>query len=178
MDKNMKTILTIILLIVVNTSLFSQQKGLPPEGDFLLAGTSKISKNDKWIGNFTINKKIYRVYCGYQTPNPDLQQKENDTLAVYKIAPDKSKYSELEITKLATRNGKIIGEEFYKVEHDTLTIVANSYDYIGTFKSTSKYVTDKYGLKMISQKTENINTDTLSDKYLKPAEMNVIFPAK
>lgn len=100
-------------------------------------------------------------------------------LEVYKISFDKRKTSEMEITKYATRESKIICEGFYKVNDDTLTVIYNSYDYIGVFKTITQYSIDTYGFfKVINQNKESINRNKLSDKYLKLAEVNVPQPAK
>lgn len=176
----MKKILTLLLLITFSISAFSQ-KGLKPKGVFSTVGTSEITKNDKLIGSFKIKNKRFNIYCGYQGLNSNLRQVQGDTLEVYKIVSfekDKWKHSEFEIKKYATRNGKIIIEGSYKVENDTLTVVTKSYDYIGAYQIIAKYVTDKYGLKEISNEMKSIETENLSDKYIKPAEMKVPPPAR
>ncbi|MBE9598413.1 hypothetical protein [Pedobacter sp. MC2016-24] len=73
---------------------------------------------------------------------------------------------------------KLFIKVFYKVENDTLTVITDHYDYIGAFRMTDRYVTDKYGLKKISGKMKGIDTENLSDKYQKPAEMKAPPPAK
>ncbi|MBC8987026.1 hypothetical protein H9X96_14730 [Pedobacter sp. N36a] len=171
----MKRIFTLILFTTFFTNAFSQKK---PKPEFRTVGTSDIAKNDKWKEDFKIKKEKFNIYLGYQAINSDLRQINGDTLEVYKITFDKRKSSEMEITKYATRNGKIIREGFYKVENDTLTVINDDYDYIGAFRMTDKYVTDKYGLKKISGKMKGIDTENLSDKYQKPAEMKAPLPAK
>lgn len=172
----MKNILTLILLTVFFTNSFSQKKPNPIPR---IAGTSDLSKSDKWRENFIIKKEKFNVYLGYQSLNSNLRQIKGDTLAVYKIAFDKRKSSIMEITKYATRNGKIVAEGSYEIKKDTLITIANSYDYIGAFKIITKYSTDKYGFfEEINQKMLGIDTEKLSDKYLKPAEMKVPPPAK
>jgi len=173
----MKKTLTLLLLTLLYFPAFSQEKPAPPK--LRSAGTSEILKTDKWVENFKIKKEKFNVYLGYQKLNDILRQENGDTLEVYKITFDKRKSSEKEITKYATRKGKIICEGSYKVSGDTLTIIYNSFDYIGAYKSTAQYTIDKYGFfKEIGVKTESIDTDKLSDKYLKPAELKVPEPPK
>lgn len=108
-------------------------------------------------------------------------RKKNDTLEVYKfvqIEKDKWKFSEFEIIKYATRNGKIIREGSYKIENDTLMVVTDFYSYSGSYRMTDKYITDKYGLKQISDEMKSIDTENLSDKYIKPAKMIVPPPTR
>lgn len=174
----MKKILTLLFLTTFCISAFSQKKPKPKPPEVLTVETSKITINDKLIGDFKIKNKKYNIYCGYQNPNSFLQQENGDTLQVYKIVADKSKYSEMEITKYATRKGKIIRESFYKIEKDTLIVTAEYFDYSGAFRLTDKYITDKYGLKKVSDEIKSIDTENLSDKYIKPAKMNLPPPIK
>lgn len=172
----MKKILTLLILTTFCISAFSQKK---PEQPPKTAGTSDILKTDKWIENFKIKKEKFNVYLGYQDIEPMIQQIKGDTLEVYKITFDKRKSSEMEFTKYATINGKIIREGFYKIENDTLTVISNSYNYIGAFKTTIQYSVDKYGFfKVINENSESIDRNKLSDKYLKLPEVNVPPPAK
>lgn len=150
----------------------------PPPQKAGMAGTSAITKKDKWIDSFTIGRQKFNVYCGYQTPDPNLNQKAGDTLVLYKIAARSATFSTLEITRLATRNGKIIAEGSYKVFQDTLQVCTDTYDYIGAYRLTDIYITDKYGLKKISDKIEAISSGTVTDQYQQPAEMKSILPAK
>lgn len=173
----MKEIFALIFFISLNTSTQSQNKTKEPEF-VTVAGSSEISTQDKWIANFSIKKDVFNVYCGYQQPSSLLQQEANDTLEVYKISYLDGKISKLEITKFATRNGKISVEGFYKIEKDTLTVVTDYYDYMGAFRITDLYVTDQYGFKKLSDKMEAIHTDSLSDRYIKPSEMLVPPAAK
>lgn len=169
----MKKIMTLLLLTTFCISALSQQK--PKK---LTVGTSGITKKDKLIDNFKIKNKKYNVYLGYIEPSWALQQEKEDTLLVYKIVAEKYKYSELEINKYATRNGKIIRESFYNIKSDTLTVITNFYDYYNADCIIDKYIIDKYGLKKISDIMKGIDTQNLSDKYLKPAEMKVPPSAK
>lgn len=150
----------------------------PPPHKAGMAGISAITKKDKWIDSFTIGRQKFNVYCGYQHPEPNLDQKAGDTLVLYKIAALSATFSTLEITRLATRNGKIIAEGSYKVANDTLQVCTNTYDYIGAYRLTDIYVTDKYGLKKIADKMEAIRSGTISDRYRQPAKMKSILPAK
>jgi len=136
----MKKIFTLILFTTFFTNAFSQKK---PKLELRTVGTSDISKTDKWKENFTIKKKKFNVYLGYQYLSQNLRQAKGDTLEVYKITFDKLKSSEIEITKYATRNGRIIIEGSYKVENDTLIVCTNTYDYIGAYRMTDKYVIGK-----------------------------------
>lgn len=174
----MKKILTLLLLTTFCISAFSQKKPKPKPPEVLTVGTSKITSKDKLIGTFKIKNKQYNIYCGYQDLNSNLRQEKGDTLEVYKIVADKWKYSEMEITKYATRKGKIIVEGFYKIEKDTLIVTTDAYDYIGAYRMTDKYITDKYGLKKVSDEMKAIDTQNLSDRYIKSAEMNVPPPAR
>lgn len=172
----MKKVLALLLLIMLCVSAFSQNKqNLPPTSTI---DVSVITKSDKLVESFKIKNKRYSVYCGYQQLNDNLRQEIGDTLEVYKIVAEKRRSSEMEITKYATRNGKIIRKSFYKIESDTLTVISEAYDYIGAFRMTDRYITDKYGLKKISDTMEGVNTKNLSDKYQKPAVMRPPVPAK
>lgn len=171
----MKKILTIILaLFSINTFA---QKGPPPKPP-RTAGTSDILKTDKRLADFTIKKTKFNVYLGYQKPEEMIRQEKGDTLQVYKITRDKLKFSHLEITKYATRKGKIIVEGSFSLVNDTLIVTQKSYDYIGAYCITKKYITDKWGLKELSDDMKGIPHDQLTERHLKPAEMKVPPPAK
>lgn len=86
--------------------------------------------------------------------------------------------SEFEFPKQTIRNAKITAEGSYKIVNNTLMVTNDSYDYIGDYRITEIYVPYKYGLKQRSDKMTAINTDNLSDTYLKPAEMKQPFLAK
>lgn len=166
----MQKILTIILAFV-SINAFAQKT--PPPKAVKIAGTSDILKTDKRQADFSIKKTKFNVYLGYQKPEEMIRQEKGDTLQVYKITRDKLKFSDLEIVKYATRKGKIIGEGKYKLANDTLTVTQNSYDYIGTYTITTKYITDKWGLKKVSDDMRGIKLENLTDRHLKPAEMKV-----
>lgn len=153
----------------------SAQKPAPKAG---MAGISGIKKIDRLIEQFTLGRKKFAIYCGYQNPGWTFNQELGDTLEVYKIAVQGNNYSILEITKLATRQGKIIAEGAYKVINDTLYVYQDSYDYIGAYRLTDTYVSDKYGLKKIADNMEAIRSEAITDRHQKPAEMKTIFPAK
>lgn len=171
----MKNILILFLSFLINTAVFSQKKYGAVKVDLTVADISRISKNDKWIKSFTIKKKIFNVYCGFKKPDYSLRQEVNDTLEVYKVSLNKEKYSQVEITKFATRKGKIIKEGFYKINNDTLTVATHFYDYIGAYRITDKYIVYKYGLKKVSDEMQDIDNETLSDRYIKTAEDVVPF---
>lgn len=165
--KNLLT--TIIALISIN--VFAQ-KGPPPK-TVRLAGTSDILKTDKPLADFSIKKTKFNVYLGYQKPEQMRQQKKGDTLQVYKIAKDKLNFSHLEIVKYGTKDGKIILEGNYKLMNDTLIVTENFYDYMGSFCIIYKYVTDKWGLKKVSDDMKGIPLEKLTERHLKPAKMKV-----
>lgn len=172
----MKKILTIILAFVcVNVSA---QKKTPPPQPPRTAGTSDILKTDKRLADFSIKKTKFNVYLGYQKPEEMIRQEQGDTLQVYKITLDKLKFSHLEVVKFATRKGKIIGEGKFSLVNDTLVVMQNSYDYIGSFAMTTKYITDKWGLKKVSDDMKGISFEKLTERHLKPAEMKVPPPTR
>lgn len=166
----MRKILTIILAFV-SINAFAQKT--PPPKAVKIAGTSDILKTDKRQADFSIKKTKFNVYLGYQKPEEMIRQEKGDTLQVYKITRDKLKFSDLEIVKYATRKSKIIGEGKYKLTNDTLIVTQNSYDYIGAYTITTKYITDKWGLKKVSDDMKGIKLENLTDRHLKPAEMKV-----
>lgn len=166
----MQKILTIFLAFV-SINAFAQKT--PPPKAVKIAGTSDILKTDKRQADFSIKKTKFNVYLGYQKPEEMIRQEKGDTLQVYKITRDKLKVSDLEIVKYATRKGKIVGEGKYKLANDTLTVTQNSYDYIGAYTITTKYITDKWGLKKVSDDMKGIKLENLTDRHLKPAEMKV-----
>lgn len=168
--------LFVLLTLAIASLTASAQKPPPPKGR--MAGTSDLSQKDKQVAQFMLGKKKFTVYCGPQAPKWELNQESSDTLQVYKFTIPGTTYSILEIQKLATRKGKIIGEGSYKVVNDTLYVYTNSYDYIGAYRLTDIYVSDKYGLKKIADKMEAIKYESITDAYLKPAEMKTVFPAK
>ena len=161
----------IIFLVFVSINAFAQKA--PPPKAVKIAGTSDILKTDKRQADFSIKKTKFNVYLGYQKPEEMIRQEKGDTLQVYKITRDKLKFSDLEIVKYATRKGKIIGEGKYKLTNDTLIVTQNSYDYIGAYIITTKYITDKWGLKKVSDDMKGIKLENLTDRHLKPAEMKV-----
>jgi len=171
----MKNLFVLFMLTIASLGA-SAQKAPPPKAS--IAGTSALSQKDKRVEQITLGKRKFTIYCGPVAPKRELSQESGDTLQVYKFTTPGSTYSIFEIQKLATRNGKIIGEGSYKVINDTLYVYTNSYDYIGAYRITDIYVSDKYGLKKISDKMEAIKHESITDAYLKPAEMKTIFPAK
>ena len=171
----MKKILTLIIATISFNSF--AQKG-PPPATVRLAGTSDILKTDKRLADFTIKKTKFNVYLGYQKPSEIRQQSKGDTLQVYKITRDKLNFSHLEVVKYGTKNGKIILEGSYKLLNDTLIITENFYDYMGSFCITTKYITDKWGLKKVSDDMKSIKLENLTERHLKPAEMKAPPPAK
>lgn len=160
----MKKLLTAIALMLINTIAMAQEK---PRA---VVGMSEVTKNDKWVESFVLGKKKYNVYLSETTIDP-LEGNDAIVIQLYKIVPDKRKYSDLEFPKLNTQNGKITGESAYKVINNTLVVTNDSYDYIGAYRTIEVYVPYKYGLKKISDKMVAIDTDKLPDSYLKPAEM-------
>lgn len=168
--------LTPLLMLSLCGLSASAQKPPPPKER--MAGTSDLNRKDKRVEQITLGKKKFTIYCGPQAPNRELRQENGDSLLVYKITAPGATYSILEIPKLATRKGKIIGEGSYKVAKDTLYVYINSYDYIGAYRLTNTYVSDKYGLKKIADHMEAIKYESITEEYLKPAEMKTIFPAK
>lgn len=166
----MKKIFTIIIALISINSF--AQKGKPPVA-VRLAGTSDILKTDKRLADFTIKKTKFNVYLGYQKPDEIRRQEKGDTLQVYKITLDKLKFSHLEIVKYGTKDGKIILEGDYKLLNDTLIVKGNFYDYMGSFCIKKKYITDKWGLKEISDDMKGIKLEKLTDRHLKPSEMKV-----
>lgn len=154
----------------MTVTAFSQKKKRPQPP--ATVGSSPITKNDKWEENFSLKKEKFTVYCGYQAPSVNLEQKKNDTLIQYKIALYRTTYSHLKITKLATQNGKIIREGYYTLKNDTLMVVTNHYNYYHANRITDIYVVDKYRyLDKISDKIEEINTDSLPERYLKTVKL-------
>lgn len=174
----MKKILIFFILLLIGNFAFSQKRRDPPPTKDRIAGTSDITKNDKWVANLLIKKKKFNVYCGYQPISSNLEQTANDTLQVYKVTLDKYKVSTLEITKYATQNGKIIAEGSYSMNNDTLTVKSRSFNYFGALEAIETYTSDKYGLKKIADKLVAIEISSLSDRYLMPAEVKVPMPAK
>ncbi|WAC42542.1 hypothetical protein [Pedobacter sp. SL55] len=168
----------IFLLIAALTSINAVAQKNPPPVAVTIAGTSDILKTDQRLADLIINKKKFNVYLGYQKPDEMRQQKKGDTLQVYKITNDKLKFSHLEIVKYGTKDGKIILEGKYKLVKDTLIVTANFYDYIGAHCITTKYVTDKWGLKKVWDDMKGIPLKNLTERHLKPAEMKVPPPAK
>lgn len=171
----MKKLLVLLALILPGITVCAQ-KTPPPKSR--MADTSDISKKDKQVEVFTLGRKKFTIYLGAQAPKWELNQASGDTLQVYKVAAAGTTYSILEITKLATRDGKIIAEGSYAVAKDTLYIYSDSYDYIGAYRLTDIYISDKYGLKKIADNMEAIKSEMITDRHLKPAEMKTIFPAK
>lgn len=169
-------LITTLIIVLANLMAFAQKT--PPPVAVRVAGTSDILKTDKRLADFSIKKTKFNVYLGYQEPEEMIQQEKGDTLQVYKIALFPRKFSHLEITKYATRKGQIIREGRYYLKNDTLTVVAKFYDYIGAYAITTKYITDKWGLKQVSDDMKSIPLEKLTEQHLKPAEMKVPPPAK
>jgi len=168
--------LFILIIVLISIKTFAQ-KGPPPK-TVRLAGTSDILKTDKHLVDFNVKKTKFNVYLGYQKPDEMQRQQKSDTLQKYKITLDRLKFSHLEIAKYGTRAGKIILEGNYKLANDTLVVTENFYDYIGSFCITTKYITDKWGLKKVSDKMKEIPLENLTERHLKPAEMKVPPPRK
>lgn len=160
----MKTLFTLLLSLFISTATLAQEK---PDA---VVGQSQVTKKDKLVESFVLGKKKYNVYLSETTIDP-LEGNDAIVIQLYKIVPDKRKYSDLEFPKLNTQNGKITGESAYKVINNTLVVTNDSYDYIGAYRTIEVYVPYKYGLKKISEKMVAIDTDKLPDSYLKPAEM-------
>jgi len=171
----MKKILTVILAFV-SISTFAQKE--TPPATVRLAGTSDLLKTDKRLADFSIKNTKFNVYLGYQKPTEMRQQKKGDTLQVYKITRDKLKFSHLEVVKYATIGNEIIVDGGYRVVNDTLIVAQNFYDYMGAYCITTKYVTDKYGLKKISDDMKGIKSEKLLNRHRKAAEMKSPPPAQ
>lgn len=171
----MKNLLLLLTLTIFSLTTSAQK---PPPAKLRIAGTSDLTQKDKLVERFTLGKKKFTVYCGPQAPKWELRQEPGDTLKVYKIAAAGATFSTQEITQLATRKGKIIAEGTYKIDNDTLHVYSNVYDYTGAYRLTDIYISDQCGLKKIADKMEAIRYETITDKYLKPAEMKPILPAK
>lgn len=168
---NIQTMEKILTLIIALASINTfAQKG-PPPAMVRVAGTSDILKTDRRLADFSIKHAKFNVYLGYQKPSEMRQQKKGDTLQVYKIASDKRKFSELEAVKFATNGNEIIVDGKYSVAKDTLTIIQNFYDYMGSFCITTKYVIDKFGLKKASENMKGIKLEKLTTRHRKPVEM-------
>lgn len=105
-----------ILIISLNVCCFAQPKNkrIPPKEEAMIAGTSKITSTDKLVESITLKNQKFNVYQSVITNNKTFEMEPNDTVQLYKIAPVKYKYSTLEITKYATRKGKIVVEGSYK----------------------------------------------------------------
>lgn len=170
----MKKTLTLLAAMLISTSIFAQKK--PTAKHDAVVGSSDVAKKDKLVESFTLGNKKYNVYLSKTAIQP-LSGKQDDVFELYKIVPAKRTFAELEIPKFTMRNGKITGEGFYKIENGKLMITTDSYDLIGAYRTTEIYITDKYGLKKISDKMTAINTD-ISDKYVQPAEMKQPFSSK
>lgn len=174
----MKKILIFFILFLAGNIAFSQKRGdLPPTKD-PIAGRSDIAKYDNWVDNLVIKKKKFNIYCGYQPISSELGQIAGDTLQIYKFTLDKYKVSTLEITRFATKEGKIITEGSYSVNNDTLILKTRSFNYFGALEVIETYTADNYGLKKIAEKLTPIATSSLSERYLLPAAVNVPMPAK
>lgn len=165
-----------LIIALVNINAFAQ-RALPP-ATVRVAGTSDILKTDKRLPDLIIKKTKFNVYLGYQKPEEMRQQKKGDTLQKYKIAKDKFKFSHLEIVKFATIDGEIVGDGKYSLVKDTLIVSENFYDYLGAFCITTKYVTDKWGLKKLSDDMKGIALTNLTERHRKPVEMKAPPPAK
>jgi len=161
----------LLVIILASLSINALAQKTPPPKMVRLAGTSDVLKTDKRFTDLVVNKTRFNVYLGYQKPEEMIRQEKGDTLQVYKITRDKLKFSHLEITKFATRKGKIIREGKYDIVKDTLITTQNFYDYIGSYCITTKYITDKYGFKKVSDHMKPIKLEKLTDRHLKPAEM-------
>ncbi|RZL39541.1 MAG: hypothetical protein EOO96_00330 [Pedobacter sp.] len=165
----MKKLLIIILASISINAL--AQKKTPPPAMVRIVGTSDILKTDKRMADFSIKKTKFNVYLGYQKPEEMIRQEKGDTLQVYKITRDKLKFSDLEIKKIATKKGKIIRDGKFSLVKDTLIVTENFYDYIGSYHMVTKYITDKWGLKKVSEDMKGIKLEDLTDRHLRPAEM-------
>jgi len=170
---NIKKVIFLAAVILNSSMGYSQQKkkkqNPPPVS---VEGTSYITKDSKWIEKFILKGNVYNVYLKNQKPSEMMEQTEKDTLIDYLFVVEKMRFSIKEIQKYATVKGKIGREGFYKVKGDTLITTVNYYDPYHGGTLITRYVPDKQGwLKEISADMKGIDTDTLSDRYIKNEKM-------
>jgi len=134
-------------------------------------------KTKKKIDQFVIGKKTYIVYQCNMVPSAFIRQQPTDTLIEYHFHLKNQAHSSLQLVKLATRKGKISTEGSYKIKGDKLVATVHYYDpYHGGTLITS-YVLDKYGsFTETDVKRRSIDSDTLSNRYIKAEKMNSIAP--
>lgn len=178
----MKKVLLLSALILSISITYSQQKKkkktvIQPSSSSVY-DSSDITKDSKWIAKFKLQGKVYNVYLKHQKELSS-EQTAADTLLQYHFVYQNARYSVLQIPKYSTIDGKISAEGSYKVKGDTLITSVNYYDPYHRGNLTTKYVPDKQSwFREINYVMKGIDTDTVSNRYIKTAKMNVPYSGK
>lgn len=166
-------LLALILSITIHSQQKKKKKVVVPVS---IEQSSDVTKNSKWIEKFKLKGNVYNVYLKQQKPKSTMQQIETDTLIEYQFVIENRRTSIQNIQKYATVKGKIGREGFYKIKGDTLITIVSYYDPYHGGILINKYVPDKYGwLTEVKSEMKAIDTDSLSDRYIKTEEMNSIY---
>ncbi|WP_289659831.1 hypothetical protein [Flavobacterium panacagri] len=168
----MKNIFILLVLFLSVTAIHSQQNKIKKTIiKPAVSNTASIQK--KRIETIKIKGNLYDVYWVYEKKLMS-EQTPQDTLIWYDFTFKNTKGSAYykESQKYATIKGKIAREGFYKVKNDTLVVTVNYYDPYHGGRLIDYYVPDKKGyLREVKSEMKAIDTDTVSDRYIKTERM-------
>lgn len=175
----MKNEFMVLVLFLSLTVVHSQQKKSTKNIIKPTVSTS-VPKLEKRIETIKIKGNVYDVYLKYEKELMS-EQTSQDTLILYDFAFKNTKSSAIGRTaqKYATIKGKIAREGSYKIKNDTLIITVDYYDPYHGGRLIDYYVPDKKGwLREVKDQMKGIDTDTVSDRYIKNEKMTAPYNGK
>ncbi len=168
---NMKSIFLAFSLILSAFSGYSQQKKIKKTAPIPVS-YNHIAKESQRIAKIKLKGNVYDVYQN-NIKSLMSEQTPSDTLIEYDFTFEKTKLTVANIQKYATIKGKIAREGFYKVKGDTLILTVNYYDPYHGGALIESFVPDKNGwLKEVKSVMKPIDTDTVSERYIKTEKMS------
>jgi hypothetical protein len=167
----MKSIFLAFSLILSAFSGYSQQKKIKKTAPIPVS-YNHIAKESQRIAKIKLKGNVYDVYQN-NIKSLMSEQTPSDTLIEYDFTFEKTKLTVANIQKYATIKGKIAREGFYKVKGDTLILTVNYYDPYHGGALIESFVPDKNGwLKEVKSVMKPIDTDTVSERYIKTEKMS------
>lgn len=166
----MKSIFLVFAFILGAFSGYSQQKKIK-KTTTVPVSYSNTTKESQRIAKIKLKGHVYDVYQNSMNTLMS-EQTPNDVLIEYDFTFGNTKSTVANIQKYATIKGKISREGFYKVKGDTLILTVNYYDPYHGGALIESYVPDKKGwLREVKSEMKPIDTDTVSEKYIKTEMM-------
>ena|SRR6218665_645455 len=175
----MKNIFILLVLFLSISTIRSQQKK-NTKAITKPTALNTTPKLEKRIETIKIKGHLYDVYLRHEKELMS-QQTTQDTLVTYDFTFKNTKSSAIARTaqKYATIKGKIAREGFYRIINDTLAVTVDYYDPYHGGRFIDYYVPDKKGwLRQVKDEMKGIDTDTVSDRYIKTEKMKAPYNGK